>query len=703
MTGTEDFVEHLLSQMTLDEKIGQLNQIPAGNDFDPNMLRQGKVGSILNGSSGVLTEQGAHTATRAETANYLQRLALESRLKIPLIFGRDVIHGYRTVFPIPLAQAAAFDPTLAQEAAAIAAREASAEGVHWTFAPAVDIARDPRWGRVAEGFGEDPTLASQMAAAVVRGFQGGDLSRPGTLVACAKHYAGYGAAQGGRDYESSEISEHTLRDIYLPPFESAVRAGVGTLMSAFVDLNGIPATASRRLLTDILRGEWGFDGFVVSDWDSVAELVQHGVAEDRAEAARMALYAGVDMDMVSRAYLETLAASVRNGKIPVEEVDEAVRRILRIKYRAGLFARPFADPQRAAQTLPTSAARDLARRLARQSMVLLKNDGNLLPLQGFRRILVAGNFVHARGELFGTWTLDGRAEDATPLDEALRQTAPKDVELMFESHVDLALHVAHYADAIVLVLGEHPSRSGENANVSDLILPPGQAEFVEAMAALGKPIVLVVFAGRPLAITRQVSQVQAVLYAWHPGIEGGAALGEILFGLESPGGRLPITFPRATGQVPVYYNHKNSGRPITTDGLFRTRYIDLPPTPLYPFGYGLTYTSFQYDNLTVSDVTWRNKITVSADITNTGPRAGREVVQLYVRDLVGSLTRPVRELKAFQAVELRPGETRRVTFTITEDMLAFTRADGTRGLEPGRFHVWIAPHSEGGLRGEFAI
>ncbi len=703
MPDTESFTEHLLSQMTLDEKIGQLNQITVGPDFDPDMLRQGKVGSILNGSSGVLTEQGARTTTRAETANYLQQLALQSRLKIPLIFGRDVIHGHRTVFPIPLAQAAAFDPALAEEAASVAAREASAEGVHWTFAPAVDIARDPRWGRVAEGFGEDPTLASRMAAAVVRGFQGEDLSRPDTLVACAKHYAGYGAAEGGRDYENSEISEPTLRDIYLPPFESAVRAGVGTLMSAFVDLNGTPATANRHLLTDILRGEWGFDGFVVSDWDSVAELIQHGVAEDRAEAARIALHAGVDMDMVSRAYLETLAASVRDGKVPVDEIDEAVRRVLRIKHRAGLFSHPYADPQRAAHSQPTAESRQLARRFARQCMVLLKNEDGLLPLQGFRRILVTGNFAHARGELFGTWTLDGRAEDAVPLSEALRQAAPRDVELMFETHVDLALHVAHHADAVVLVLGEHPSRSGENANVSDLTLPAGQAEFVEAMAALGKPTVLVVFAGRPLALTRQVAQVHALLYAWHPGIEGGAALAEILFGYEAPSGRLPITFPRATGQVPIYYNHKNSGRPIVADGAFRTRYIDLPSGPLYPFGYGLTYTTFRYNNLRVSDATLRNRITVSAEITNTGPRAGREVVQLYVRDLVGSLTRPVRELKDFQAVDLRPGETRKVTFTITEDMLAFTRADGTRGVEPGNFHVWIVPHSQGGLRGEFAL
>ncbi len=702
MSSTENFINHLLAQMTLEEKLGQLNQSYPHENFDPELLRQGKVGSLLN-ASGALTGQGFSESSSAEVCNHFQRLALEARLKIPLLFGRDVVHGYRTVFPIPLAQAASFDPELVEEAAAVAAREARAEGIRWTFAPMVDIARDPRWGRVAEGAGEDPLLGARIAAAAVRGFQGNDLSRPDTVVACAKHFVGYGAAEGGRDYESGEMSEATLRDIYLPPFESAVRAGVGTIMSAFIDLNGIPATANRRLLTDLLRGEWGFDGFVVSDWNSVAELVSHGVAEDRAHAARLALYAGVDMDMVSGAYLDTLAESVRNGQVPIEEVDEAVRRILRIKHRAGLFENPYTDPQRAARDLLTDRARQLARRMACRSMVLLKNKGDILPLQNFRRILVAGNFVHARGELYGTWSPDGRAEDATPLHEALRQTAPRGTELLFALNDDRAFHLAHRADVVVLVMGEHPIRSGENANVSDLGLPPGQAEFVEMMAGLGKPLVLVVFAGRPLAITRQVALADAVLYAWHPGMEGGAALGEILFGQESPSGRLPITFPRATGQIPIYYNHKNSGRPVSPQGPFATRYLDLPSTPLFPFGYGLTYTTFEYANLRVGSEVLRGAIEVSAEVTNTGSRSGRELVQLYVRDLVGSRTRPVRELKDFRHVELQPGETRRVTFILREEDLAFTRADGTRGVEPGTFHVWIAPDSQGGLRGEFVI
>lgn len=702
MPDLDSFIDPLLARMSLEEKIGQLNQLSPGSQFDPAEVSAGQIGSLFN-ASGALTGQGFSPSSSAETVNHFQQLALTSPNRIPLIFGRDVIHGYRTVFPIPLGQAATFDPALVQQAGVVAAREASADGVKWTFAPMLDIARDARWGRVAEGNGEDPLLGSRMAEATVRGLQGHDMALPDRLVACAKHYVGYGSAEGGRDYDSGEISQPTLRDVYLPPFAAAVRAGVGTVMSAFLDLNGAPLTAHRGLLTGVLREEWGFDGFVVSDWEAVGELVHHGVAEDKAHAARLALHAGVDMDMMSRAFGNTLAASVRNGLTPIKEVDEAVRRILRIKQRAGLFDQPFTDPTRAARDLLTPDARALARQIARQGMVLLKNDASLLPLQGFRRILVAGSFAHASDQLFGTWTPDGRREDVTPLDQALRQAAPAGVELAFESQWDIALHWASFFDAVVLVLGEHPGSSGENANVSDLGLPHGQAEFIAAMAGMGKPVVLVVFAGRPLALTRVASQVQALLYVFHPGLEGGAALGEVLFGQHEPGGRLPVTLPRATGQAPIYYNHKNSGRPLQVAGEFRTRYIDLPAGPLYPFGYGLSYTRFAYDKLTVSSDVLHGSLTVCAQITNTGSRAGREVVQLYVRDLVGSLTRPVRELKDFQKVALQPGETRQVTFTLTEEQLAFTRADGVHGVEPGAFHVWIAPHSQAGLRGEFRL
>lgn len=688
--------------MTTEEKIGQLNQFSASADLSPDLLRQGKIGSLIN-ASGALTGQGFSDSGNAEISNHFQKLALESRLKIPLIFGRDVIHGFRTVFPIPLAQAAAFDPDLAGEAASVAAREATASGIQWTFAPMLDIARDPRWGRVAEGNGEDPFLCSQIAAAVVKGFQGEDLSAPDKMVACAKHYVGYGSAEGGRDYEGGEISEPTLRDVYLPPFRAAIEAGSGTVMSAFIDLNGIPATADRRLLTNVLRGEWGFDGFIVSDWESIKELIPHGIAEDEADAAQLALHAGLDMDMVSGVFLNTLGKSLTDGKISREELDEAALRVLRIKHRAGLFDHPYTDAGRATPDILAPQARTLARKLARESMVLLKNENNLLPLQGFRRILVAGSFIHARAELFGTWTPDGRAEDVTPLDEALRETAPNGMELWFADTPDLALHLAHQVDAVVLLIGEHPSRSGENANVSDLGLPPGQSEFVDAMKEIGKPMTLVIFAGRPLAITRQLSQADAVLYAWHPGIEGAAALGELLFGHEAPSGRLPITFPRATGQVPIYYNQKNSGRPVHPEGQFKTRYIDLLPSPLLPFGFGLAYTQFEYGNLKLSSDVMRGSLEISAGVTNVGARVGVETVQLYVRDLVGSLTRPIRELKGFQSLTLQPGETRRVTFVLREEQLAFTRADGTFGTEPGNFHVWVAPDSQRGLRGEFCL
>jgi beta-glucosidase len=691
-SSTENFIQNLLSQMTLEEKIGQLNQYQARDENAPQVLRAGLAGSILN-ASGALTGRGFSASANVEQHNALQQMALESRLKIPLLFGRDVIHGYRTIFPIPLAQAAAFDPDLAGQAAAVAAREATSEGVKWTFAPMLDIARDPRWGRIAEGNGEDPFLGSEMAKAVVHGYQGDDPAAPDRLIACAKHYAGYGAAEGGRDYDGGEISDPTLRDVYLPPFQAAVRAGVGTLMSAFVDLNGMPATANRYLLTDILRGEWGFDGFVVSDWESVKELVDHGIAEDEADAARLALHAGVDMDMVSGVYLNHLA----------RVLDEAVLRILRIKARAGLFERPFTDPQRPARDLLRPEARQLARQLAARSMVLLKNRADLLPLNGLRRILFAGDFVHARDELFGTWSPDGRAADVTPLDEAVRANAPKDTELWFIPNRDLALALAHQADAVVLLLGEHPSRSGENANVSDLNLPPGQIQFLESMAELGKPLVVVIFAGRPLVIPRVTALADAVLYAWHPGIEGAAALADVLFGRAEPGGRLPVTFPRATGQVPIYYNRKNSGRPVTPDGEFRYRYIDLPDGPLFPFGFGLTYTQFEYRDLHLSSPRLNGRLEIQATITNTGRRAGSEVVQLYVRDRVGSLTRPVRELKGFQRVHLQPGESCRVTFTLTEQQLAFTRADGSYGVETGLFQVWVAPHSQAGLQGEFRL
>lgn len=701
MTNTEPFIHNLLSQMTLEEKIGQLNQ-GSGEPETADQIRQGLVSSVIDGA-GPLSGQEYASATSVEQRNAVQRMALESRLKIPLIIGRDIIHGYRTTFPIPLGMAASFDPELLETTSAAAARETAADGIKWTFAPMLDIARDPRWGRVAEGNGEDPFLGSLMAAAAVRGFQGSDPGDPNHIVACAKHYVGYGSAEGGRDYENGEISEPTLRDVYLPPFESSVKAGVGTVMSAFVDLNGIPATANRHLLTDVLRGDMGFDGFVISDMTSVTELIDHGVAEDEADAARLALHAGVDIDMISGAYMNTLAANLQSGRTSLDEIDQAVLRVLRIKHRAGLFENPLTDPERFSREALTPASRQLARDAAARSMVLLKNKDNILPLKGFRKVLFAGNFVHAREELGGCWGGDLRPANITPLDEAIRQVAPKDVELRFAADFDSAMFEGFDADAVVLLLGEHPRRSGENNNLADLGLPPGQAELVDAFFNMGKPIILVVFAGRPLAITRQAAQVDGLLFAWHPGTEGGAALGELLFGQRSPTARLPISFPRAIGQVPIYYNHKNSGRPLGSKWWFKSRYLDLPTSPLFPFGYGLTYTSFAYTDLHLSQANLRGSLSLSAVVTNTGANPGSELAQLYVRDLVGSLTRPIRELKGFQRITLQPGESQRVSFTLNEEMLAFTRSDGTKGVEPGRYHVWIAPDSVSGLLGEFSI
>lgn len=701
MTNTEPFIHNLLSQMTLEEKIGQLNQ-GSGEPETADQIRQGLVSSVIDGA-GPLSGQEYASATSVEQRNAVQRMALESRLKIPLIIGRDIIHGYRTTFPIPLGMAASFDPELLETTSAAAARETAADGIKWTFAPMLDIARDPRWGRVAEGNGEDPFLGSLMAAAAVRGFQGSDPGDPNHIVACAKHYVGYGSAEGGRDYENGEISEPTLRDVYLPPFESSVKAGVGTVMSAFVDLNGIPATANRHLLTDVLRGDMGFDGFVISDMTSVTELIDHGVAEDEADAARLALHAGVDIDMISGAYMNTLAANLQSGRTSLDEIDQAVLRVLRIKHRAGLFENPLTDPERFSREALTPASRQLARDSAARSMVLLKNKDNILPLKGFRKVLFAGNFVHAREELSGCWGGDLRPANITPLDEAIRQVAPKDVELRFAADFDSAMFEGFDADAVVLLLGEHPRRSGENNNLADLGLPPGQAELVDAFFNMGKPIILVVFAGRPLAITRQAAQVDGLLFAWHPGTEGGAALGELLFGQRSPTARLPISFPRAIGQVPIYYNHKNSGRPLGSKWWFKSRYLDLPTSPLFPFGYGLTYTSFAYTDLHLSQANLRGSLSLSAVVTNTGANPGSELAQLYVRDLVGSLTRPIRELKGFQRITLQPGESQRVSFTLNEEMLAFTRSDGTKGVEPGRYHVWIAPDSVSGLLGEFSI
>ncbi len=700
----ETRLDQILNDLTLQEKIGQLNQVfPPFCDL-AELTRQGKAGSALN-AAGALTGQGFSASSNAEELNAIQKIALEeSRAGIPLIFGRDVIHGYRTVFPIPLGQAAAFDPDLMEKSSEVAAREASSEGIKWTFAPMVDIARDSRWGRVAEGAGEDPYLGRLQSAAAVRGFQGADYSHPERLVACAKHFAGYGGAEGGRDYETSEISMRTMREIYLPPFKAAVDAGAGTLMSAFEDLSGIPMTANRQLLTDVLRGEWGFDGFVVSDWSSIPEVIAHGVAANAAEAAALCLVAGVDMDMVGDAYVENLEWCLANGRVSMQDIDLAVSRILRIKLRAGLFDNPFTDLSRAGRQILATEHRQLAREAAAKSAVLLKNENNLLPVDNrFKRVLVAGPMIHAREELFGCWTPDGRPEEVTALSEAIKSAAPEGMQIDFSEETDLALEYAFNSDAIILVVGEHPRRSGENNNVADLGLPPGQKEFVLAACRMGKPVVLVVIAGRALAIPQEVAAAGAVLFVFHPGTEGGEAIADVIFGNQEPGGRLPLTFPRATGQMPMYYNHKNSGRPIAPGGMFARRYVDLAEGPLFPFGYGLTYTQFSYSHLQLSSSSMENNLEITAQVTNVGRRPGSDVAQLYVRDLVGQTTRPVKELKGFQRVTLNPGETRQIRFTLDRMELAYYGLDNQLRIDPGEFQVWIGPDSDFGLVAQFTL
>jgi beta-glucosidase len=699
----EEKINQLLSQMTLEEKIGQTNQPHTFGEPEKEAVRQGQVGSILNATS-AFAGLGSSPSASAEVCNAIQQIAVkESRLNVPILFGRDVIHGYRTVFPIPLGMAASWNPELVELAAAVAASEASADGIKWTFAPMVDIARDSRWGRVAEGSGEDPYLASAMAAAAVRGYQGTDMSAPHKIVACAKHYVGYGGAEGGRDYESAEISMRTLRDIYLPSFHAAVNAGVGTLMAAFHDLNGVPLSAHRHLLTDVLRLEWGFKGFVVSDWASVEELVNHGIAKNRAEASALALFAGVDMDMVSGSYLESLGSVIEQGRLSHEVLDEAVRRILRIKFLSGLFDHPYTDPRRAATAMLSKENRQVARLLAGQSVVLLKNEAGILPLDNrFRHVAVLGPHAHSQGELFGTWTPDGRPDEATSIAQAIKEIAPKGTDFIFSDSNDEAIRKVSLADVAIVILGEHPSRSGENSNVSDLGLPPGQKQFLEALVEQGVPVILIILAGRPLAIPEEIHLSKAVLYAWHPGIEGGYALADLLFGNTNPSGRLPITMPRATGQVPIYYNHRNSGRPIGYQD-FSYRYVDLPHGPLFPFGYGLSYTAFQYANLSISALAPSGPYEISAEITNTGQRVGSEVAQLYIRDMIASISRPVKELKGFQRVMLKPGETKKVTFRLNLSDMTFTGLDDLSILEPGEYQVWVGPNSQAGLEGRFEL
>lgn len=728
----EKKIDELLAKMTLEEKIGQMNQYSSSFDVTgprPEAgwarrqyedIRAGRVGSMLN-------------VIGAEATRRAQQLAVEgSRLGIPLIFGFDVIHGFRTSFPIPLGEAASWDLEAIEASARIAAKEAAAAGLHWTFAPMVDICRDARWGRIMEGAGEDPYLGAQVAAARVRGFQGEDLAAVDTIAACAKHYAAYGFAEAGRDYNTVDISEQTLRNVVLPPFHAAAKAGVATFMNSFNEIGGIPATASLHLVREILKGEWGFEGFVVSDWGSIAELVPHGYAEDLKDAARLAALAGSDMDMEGRAYIQHLQSLVEAGVVDEKLIDEAVRRILRVKFKLGLFDDPYrySDPEREQKVLLHPDHLKVARDVARKSIVLLKNEKNLLPLsKNLKRIAVIGPLAADKDSPLGNWRGSAVPNSAVSLLEGIREAVGPDTEVVYQEGVALlasdqtnfarplvfnttdrsgipaAVEAAKSAEVVVLAVGENAFQSGEGRSQADIGLKGLQEELVQAVYAANPNTVVVLMNGRPLTINWIAENVPAIVEAWFLGSEAGHAIADVLFGDYNPSGKLPVSFPRHLGQLPLYYNHKNTGRPGPSDMVFWSHYTDVANDPLYPFGYGLSYTTFSYSPVQLSStkLTRNGKLEVSATVTNTGKRAGTEVVQLYVRDLVGSFTRPVRELKGFQKIELQPGESRTVTFTLTAEDLAFWNAKGRWEAEPGKFQVWIAPDSASGEPAEFVL
>jgi beta-glucosidase len=719
-------VDDLLGRMTLEEKIGQLAQLPGmpwvpGAGKPEDRIRKGQGGSVL-------------WLSDPKQINKLQHIAMdESRLKIPVLFGLDVIHGYRTIFPIPLAMAASWDPSVAEHAQTIAAREAAAVGIRWTFAPMLDIARDPRWGRIMEGAGEDPYLGSAMAKAQVRGFQG-DLNSPYNVLACAKHFAGYGAAEGGRDYDSAFISEDQLWNVYLPPFRAALDAGVATVMSAYMDLNNVPATANRFLLQDVLRGAWNFQGFVVSDAMAVKDLVTHGFARDARDAAFRGLTAGINMDMASGTYLDNLPGLVDSGRIPVATIDAAVRPILAAKFRMGLFEHPYVDESRTDAILNAPEHRQAARIAAQKTAVLLRNEGQLLPLSktGGKSIAVIGPFADSGPDLLSFWApAGGDPKEVVTVVQGIRAKVPgarveyapgadmrRVYPSMFEgfmggpprkpwstgqSHDEIgkAVALASRSDIVVLTAGELPAMSGEMASQSSLSLPGRQQELMEAVAATGKPIVLVLINGRPLNLLWASGHIPAILEAWHPGVQGGNAIADLLFGDATPGGKLPVTWPRNEGQIPIYYAHNLTHQPD-----FNSRYWDEPSSPLYPFGFGLSYTNFFVSNLRLSHARIRvgETLEVSADVANTGSRPGDEVVQLYIHQQAGSASRPVRELKGFERVTIRPGEKKTVKFTLGKDELTYWSSQERKWvLEAEKFDVWVGQDSTAKLHESFEV
>jgi beta-glucosidase len=721
----DERVRELLGRMSVAEKIGQMTQVNGAGGSIPGDLaeavRAGRIGSILN-------------EVDVETVNRLQRLAVEeSPHGIPLLMGRDVIHGFKTVLPIPLGQAAAWNPDLVRRGARVAALEAASTGVNWTFAPMIDVTRDPRWGRIAESFGEDPLLHSVLGVAMVEGFQGADLSEHGSIAACAKHFAGYGASESGRDYNTTNIPENELRNVYLPPFKAAVDAGVATIMASFSDLDGVPASGNAFLMRQILRDEWGFEGFVVSDWASIEQLSVHGLTANDRESAYAAVTAGINMEMATSTYADHLAGLLQDGKIDPGLIDELVAPILRTKLEMGLFEDPYTDPA----SFPAISNPDhlaVARELAEQSLVLLKNEAGALPLnrEKLASLAVLGPLADDGYEQLGTWIFDGDATiSQTPL-QALGEYLGDAVSIRHVRGLETtrsrdtagfeeAYRAAAESDAVLVFLGEESILSGEAHSRADIGLPGAQLDLLRRLAEAGKPVVTVIMAGRPLTLGEVAAASDALLFAWHPGTMAGPAITRILFGVESPSGKLPVTFPRMVGQVPVYYAHKNTGKPATpetfrhiddipvrmpqTSSGFVSSHLDAGYTPLYPFGFGLSYAEFEYSGIRLSDdsVPLGESVTVTATVQNVGGVEAEEVVQLYVRDLVGSVTRPVRELKGFERVRLRPGERREVSFELTAADLAFYGRDMRLTTEPGSFHVWIGGDSNAELQAAFTL
>ncbi len=708
--GIDRKVDSVLSKMTLAEKVGQMNQYngdweatgPVTKAVGDKLaeIKQGKVGAVLN------IMGSAHT-------KMFQDAAMQSRLKIPLLFGQDVIHGYRITFPIPLAEASSWNPDAIERAERIAATEASASGINWTFAPMVDIARDPRWGRVMEGAGEDPYLGSLIAAARVHGFQGRSLGSIDAVMACAKHFAAYGAAIGGRDYNSVDMSLHSLWEVYLPPFKAAAEAGAATFMNSFNDLNGTPATGNTYLQREVLKKIWNFKGFVVSDWGSIGEMIPHGYAKDNYQAAEIAVKAGNDMDMESHSYIENLEKLVNDGKVSISLIDESIRRILRKKFEMGLFDDPyrFINPAREKSLLNLPASQTEARSMAQKSIVLLKNSNQLLPLsKDLKTVAVIGPLAKAKKEQKGFWSLDIEPnEDITSVIEALKKTAPK-TQFVFQKGCNIddqsragfadAVEAAKTADVVVMAMGEAPDMTGEAKSKANIHLPGVQEDLIKAVIATGKPVVVLLMAGRPMIFNWTADNANAILYTWWLGSQGGNAIADVLYGAYNPSGKLPITFPRTEGQIPIYYNHLNTGRPAANDKdvFYKSAYIDLPNSPRFAFGYGLSYTTFDYiDNEPTASsarIKDNGSLQISFTLKNTGKYAGEETIQLYIRQMVSQPLRPVKELKDFKKVFLQPGESRKVTFTVSRDMLYFYNDSLQYVTQPGDFQVMIGSASD---------